>query len=291
MGVIVKRLDEGDLSIRQGGLTESLQVKFLCLGATSRLEAIQEVLKSAPPFYLGMYMGSVRFSDWEDGGGSCVISVEYETLEQHTSTKYTKDEEEDEDKDYAPVMSFDSGSGTAHIVRAFAQEKHNGKTGDDSAWGPDDAAGMIGWNGKVGDDCEFAGVDVPCADMRITYTKRMSVSKATSTRFMRACAECSGKVNGDKFMGWKRCELLFLNASFQASLKGEKWTDVSFNFRVNPTKENFILDGKELGKKMGWEYVWTRTDDKMVGDKVERGVVGVYKSTVFEEADFKMLGI
>ena len=42
---------------------------------------------------------------------------------------------------------------------------------------------------------------------------------------------------------------------------------------------------------MGWEYVWTRTDDKMVGDKVERGIVGVYKSTVFEEADFKMLGI
>ena len=60
---------------------------------------------------------------------------------------------------------------------------------------------------------------------------------------------------------------------------------------MNPTKENFVLDGKELGKKMGWEYVWTRTDDKMVGDKVERGIVGVYKSTVFEEADFKMLGI
>ena len=93
MGIVVKRLDEGDLSIRHGGLTESLQIKFLCLGATSRLEAIQEVLKSAPPFYLGMYMGSVRFSDWEDGGGSCVISVEYETLEQHTSTKYPKDEE------------------------------------------------------------------------------------------------------------------------------------------------------------------------------------------------------
>lgn len=289
MGVTVKRLDEGNLAIKRSGEMESLEVRFLCMGATGRLEAIQAVIAAAPPEYLDMDMGKVQFSDWEEGG-TCIISVEYEKRDYHYNSSKEEDEAEEEEK-FQPVLSFDSGSGTAHIVRAFVQFKHNGKNGDESAWGADDAAGMVGWNGKVGDECEFAGVDVPCADMRITYTKRMRVAKATSTRFMRACAECSGKVNSDKFMGWKKCELLFLNASFQAALKGEKWTEVSFNFRANPTKEKFVLDGKEIGRKRGWEYVWTRTEDKMVGKKVERDVVGVYKSEVFEYADFGILGL
>ena len=289
MGVTVKRLDEGNLAIKRSGEMESLEVRFLCMGASGRLEAIQAVIAAAPPEYLDMDMGKVQFSDWEEGG-TCIISVEYDKRDYHYNSSKEEDEAEEEEK-FQPVLSFDSGSGTAHIVRAFAQCKHNGKSGDESAWGEDDAAGMIGWNGKVGDECEFAGVDVPCADMRITYTKRMRVAKATSTRFMRACAECSGKVNSDKFMGWKKCELLFLNASFQAALKGEKWTEVSFNFRANPTKEKFILDGKEIGRKRGWEYVWTRTEDKMVGKKVERNIVGIYKSEVFEYADFSILGL
>lgn len=291
MDITVKRLDEGDLAIRGGGAMESLQIKYLCMGATGRLEAIQAVLKTAPSVYLDMYMGAVKFSDWEEGG-TCIISVEYETWEQHISwKKKEEEEEEDEEKEYTPVISFDSGSGTVHIVKSFKQQKSTGRGGDD-AWGSDDAAGMIGWNGKVGDECEFAGVDVPCADMRITYTKRMRVEKATSTSFMRACAECSGKVNKEKFMGWKKCELLFLNASFQAALRGEKWTMVSFNFRASPTKEQFVLNGRNLGRKRGWEYVWTRTEDRMVGEKkVERDVVGIYKSQVFEYADFSILGI
>lgn len=289
MGVTVKRLDEGNLAIKRSGEMESLEVRFLCMGAAGRLEAIQAVIAAAPPEYLDMDMGKVQFSDWEEGG-TCIISVEYEKRDYHYNSSKEEDEAEEEEK-FQPVLSFDSGSGTAHIVRAFAQFKHNGKSGDESAWGADDAAGMVGWNGKVGDECEFAGVDVPCADMRITYTKRMRVAKATSTRFMRACAECSGKVNSDKFMGWKKCELLFLNASFQAALKGEKWAEVSFNFRANPTKEKFVLDGTEIGRKRGWEYVWTRTEDKMVGKKVERNVVGVYKSEVFEYADFGILGL
>lgn len=289
MGVTVKRLDEGNLAIKRSGEMESLEVRFLCMGAAGRLEAIQAVIATAPPEYLDMDMGKVQFSDWEEGG-TCIISVEYEKRDYHYNSSKEEDEAEEEEK-FQPVLSFDSGSGTAHIVRAFAQFKHNGKSGYESAWGADDAAGMVGWNGKVGDECEFAGVDVPCADMRITYTKRMRVAKATSTRFMRACAKCSGKVNSDKFMGWKKCELLFLNASFQAALKGEKWTEVSFNFRANPTKEKFVLDGTEIGRKRGWEYVWTRTEDKMVGKKVERNVVGVYKSEVFEYADFGILGL
>ena len=289
MGVTVKRLDEGNLAIKRSGEMESLEVRFLCMGAAGRLEAIQAVIAAAPPEYLDMDMGKVQFSDWEEGG-TCIISVEYDKRDYHYNSSKEEDEAEEEEK-FQPVLSFDSGSGTAHIVRAFAQFKHNGKSGDESAWGEDDAAGMVGWNGKVGDECEFAGVDVPCADMRITYTKRMRVAKATSTRFMRACAECSGKVNSNKFMGWKKCELLFLNASFQAALKGEKWTEVSFNFRANPTKEKFVLDGKEIGRKRGWEYVWTRTEDKMVGKKVERNVVGIYKSEVFEYADFSILGL
>ena len=289
MGVTVKRLDEGNLAIKRSGEMESLEVRFLCMGAAGRLEAIQAVIAAAPPEYLDMDMGKVQFSDWEEGG-TCIISVEYDKRDYHYNSSKEEDEAEEEEK-FQPVLSFDSGSGTAHIVRAFAQFKHNGKSGDESAWGEDDAAGMVGWNGKVGDECEFAGVDVPCADMRITYTKRMRVATATSTRFMRACAECSGKVNNDKFMGWKKCELLFLNASFQAALKGEKWTEVSFNFRANPTKEKFVLDGKEIGRKRGWEYVWTRTEDKMVGKKVERNVVGIYKSEFFEYADFSILGL
>lgn len=288
MGVTVKRLDEGNLAIKRSGEMESLEVRFLCMGASGRLEAIQAVIAAAPPVYLDMYMGAVKFSDWEEGG-TCIISVEYETWEQHISWK--KKEEEDEEKEYTPVMSFDSGSGTVHIVKSFKQQKSTGKIGGEEAWGADDAGGMIGWNGKYGDDCEFAGVDVPCADMRITYTKRMRAEKATSTSFMRACAECSGKVNKEKFMGWKKCELLFLNASFQAALRGEKWTMVSFNFRASPTKEQFVLNGRVVGKKRGWEYVWTRTQDQMNGEKVTTKVVGVYKSQVFEYADFSILGI
>ncbi len=279
--ITVKRLDDAGetwhapTDTRPDGYLESGDIPYLVMGAKNRIDAIAAVMRQTPETYNGVALRQVRFDGW-DGAGAATVSAVYNRV-----TGYA-----DGDEDEEPVMSYDCGGGTKHMTHAYAQTRVYG--GD-----VDDADGMIGWNGKPGAEAEYEGVDVPCADMRLTLTKRMKVSKATSTSFMKTSADIVGKVNADAYRGWEPGELMFLGCSYSTPLKGARYVTVAFNFRAMRNERDCTVAGHKVGSKEGFDYMWARSEtvaDEDTGKMVNR-VAGIFKSSVCLRENFSKLGI
>ncbi len=279
--MIVKRLDESGetwhspTARRPNGYCESCDIPYLVIGATSRAAAIAAVMAEAPDEYEGTDLAQVRFDDW-NGDGAATVTAVY--------NRETHSDQEDDDEE--PTMSYDCGGGTKHMVHAYEQQRVYGGT-------IDDAACMIGWNGKSGTEAEYAGVDVPCADMRITYKKLMRVSKLTSTSYMKSVAHVVGMVNNDTFKGWAPGELMFLGCTYETPMKGNEKVMASYHFRAMPNEKDCVVAGKNVGSKKGFEYMWARSETVANGEtgQAENKVAGIYKSKVCLYTNFHNLGI
>lgn len=281
MSIIVRRLDDAAETWhaptykKPDGYCQNTEIPYMVSGAANRAEAIAAVIAEAPPEYNGVPLETVRFDDWQ--GDTATVTASYASDD---GTSSTGDDDDDE-----ATLSYDCGGGTKHMTHAYYQSRVYG--GD-----TDDAGGMIGWNGKSGSEAEFSGVDVPCADMRLTYTKVMSRSKVTSVSYMKTVGHLTGMVNNDTFKGWAAGELMFLGCSFSASLKGRDKITVSFNFRAMPNEDNCVVAGKNVGSKKGFEYMWARSETEADSDgKPKVDVKGIYKSGVCLRTNFHKLGI
>ena len=267
----------------------SAEIKYLVLNHTTKRAAIEAVLNSAPATYGAN--GELRFKEVRFDGydGENYSNVKCTAIYSNDNNQYADDESEGE-----PTISFDCGGGTKHVVHAIKQGKIVGSTVSYSA---DDAGGGIGWNGKTGTEAEFAGVDVPTADMREVYTKLIPVSKITGTggaNYKKALAGLCGKVNNATFKGYNAGEVMFVGMSYTAPTKGQKKVMATYNFRISPRETNVKISGQTYSvTKEGWQYAWARS--KIVNDpnngtpKVQ--IDGVYISDVCEEADFSVLGL
>ena len=280
MTMQVKQLQDGSETWSTDGICTSAEIKYLILDAKSKTEAIQAVLAAAPKDYLGLVLKEVRFESYENG--NIELSAVY-VVEGSVVIRIADDDEE-------AIVNFDCSGGTKHMTHAISQKKvyaEDGSTNDDANCG-------IGWNGKVGGEAEFAGVDVPTADMRETYTKTMSVSKITDTDYKRKVAALVGKVNSEKFYGWEPGEIMFLGCSFSAPLRGAKYVQVTYNFRIMPNEKQAKVSGKDCGEKKGFEYLWALSDTVNSGSEDGAPTVkvkAIYNSTVCESASYKDLGL
>lgn len=277
MSVEVKRLDSGSETWGADGSCTSLEIPFIVFGATSKTAALAAALENAPENEKGLALSDLRFEEWENGVAN--IRATYATVNAEiggSGGEYT--------------MSFDCSGGTKHITHAYEQERvYNGSSVGHFT---DDANGMIGWNGEKGEKAEFAGVDVPCADMRVTVTKTMRVADVTKTSVMKRYGDVVGKVNSESFLGWSPGELMFMGCSYSTPMRGQRHVVVTFNFRVMPNEQNAVVAGKNIGKVYGCDYVWaiSKTEaDSSHKPKVK--VKGIYKSRVVKAANFHQLGI
>ncbi|MGF0036463.1 hypothetical protein [Victivallis vadensis] len=249
------------------------EVGYLVTGVSKRDDARKEVLAKAPESEDALPLKSIRFEGFS-GDEAMEFSVIYGALE--TTSGGNSDDEEEE-----PTVSFDCSGGTTHIVRSLNQRKLKSEP---------NPGGMIGWNGKLGAEAEYSGVDVVSATMRETYTARMKLSRLT-TAYKRMLANLTGKVNSGVFKGWKPGEVLFLGASFSGSVSGSELITVTYNFAIQQNEENVpIFDGVRVNKK-GWEYLWTisRTvaDPETKANRVE--IQNAFVDQVYAQADFGQL--
>ena len=137
-----------------------------------------------------------------------------------------------------------------------------------------------------------AGRDVPTADMRETYTKTISRSKATSTGYKKRVASLVGKVNNSSFKGWSPGEIMFIGCSYSTPVKGASKVTVTFNFRIMPNESNAKIANINVGSKQGFEYLWARSKTvKGTDGKPKVEVQSAYKSVVCETGNFSELGI
>lgn len=180
-----------------------------------------------------------------------------------------------------PTVSFDCGGGTKHVQYSLSQK---------TVYGNKDPGGAIGWNGKGGDDCQIAGVDIPTAQLRETYTKVMRLSRLT-TSYKRKVAALVGKVNSSSFKGWSAGEVMFLGMSYSSPASGAEKVVVTYNFAVQPNESQVKVGNKRVSKK-GFEYVWA-ISKTVVGSNgaPEMQLEGIYVDQVCEYASFSGLGL
>ena len=276
MAMTLKRLTDGSEKWTSKTVCASAEIKYYVINPTSKSAAIEAVFDAAPKTYGSLSFSGVRF-DGYDGDGNIELTAEYEA-------GYSGGGGSDSDEE--PTESFECGGGTKHVTVAIKQRRVFGGT-------TDDANGLIGWNGKSGSECEVAGVDLPAASPRQTYTKVMRVSAVTNTAYKRRVSGLVSKVNSKPFKGWEAGELMFENLSYSTPASGQTHVTVTFNFKVSLNEAAAKVAGKSIGKKEGHEYVWTRhktaKDSSTGAPKTE--VDSIYVSTVCEAADFAVLGL
>lgn len=297
MAMTVKRKADGPETWDKYGVCTSAEIKYLVQSPTTKQAAIQAVIAAAPNSYGAydetntgrnptgasnnnvLFLQEVRFDGYTNGGDveATAVYTQNEVIVSGTTAS-------------EPVMSFECGGGTKHVVHAITQWKWRSSSND---WWltEDDAGGNIGWNGKSGSDAEFAGVDVPTADMRESYTITMKRS-AITRQFKRDIAFLTGRVNRYEFQGYYAGEVLFVGASYSSKLKSKEDIEVTFNFRINLKETNAVISGTTVGAKDGWDYVWARSEvqNDTTTNKPKVVINGIYKSRVVLDGDFALLG-
>ena len=261
-------------SIDKNGKYTSIEVQYLVFGVSSEEDALSAVHDKAPAESKGLPLDSIEI-DTRETNDTFRVNAIYR--EEDTTVD---DSSGNDDDDETPTESFDCGGGTKHLLYSFGQKK---------VYGDKDAGGAIGWNGKSGDDCEIAGVDVPTAQLRETYTKPMRVSKLT-TAFKRKVAALVGKVNSGSFKGWNAGEVMFLGMSYSTPAKKAKKVTVTFNFAIQPNESGVRIAGKSVTKK-GFEYVWAISKTVASSGSPKLEVEGIYVDQVCEYASFSGLGL
>ena len=260
-------------AIDKKGNYTSIEVQYLVFGVKSEEEALAAVHGEAPAESKGLPLESIEIDTRETNDTFRVNAI-------YREEDVDVGDSGDDDDDETPTESFDCGGGTKHLLYSYSQKK---------VYGDKDAGGAIGWNGKSGDDCEIAGVDVPTAQLRETYTKQMRIGKLT-TAFKRKVAALVGKVNSGSFKGWNAGEVLFLGMSYSTPAKKAKKVTVSFNFAIQPNESGVKVAGKSVTKK-GFEYVWAISKTVASSGSPKLEVEGIYVDQVCEYASFSGLGL
>ncbi len=260
--------------------TESrANVFYIVSGTDDEASACESAWEESPEDYIGIPRLSIAVAErlsetmWK-------IEVRY-GYKNSSGNGGGSGSEDDEDE---PTLSFDCGGGTRRVLYSLNQRQVYGD--------PREAGGAVGWNGKTGSEMEIAGVDVPTAQMRETYTRQIKFSELT-TAYRRNLAKLVGKVNSDSFKGWEPGEIMFTGASFTSPVKRSEKVTVAFHFSINVNEKNAKLNGITIGDKKGWEYIWAIS--KSIIDKVTKkpkiDIAAAYIDQVCEETNFSVLGL
>lgn len=261
-------------AINKHGEYISIEVPYIVFEVEDEDTALNAVLATAPQSMQDLPLESIEI-DSRENDTTFTVNAIYKS-EQQESTPIADDDSEDE-----PTVSFDCGGGMKHLNYSLSQRK---------AYGEKDAGGSIGWNGKPGDDCEIAGVDVPTAQLRETYTKLMRISNLGTT-YKRNVAALVGKVNSGSFKGWLPGEVMFLGMSYSTPAKKAKKVTVTFNFAIQLNETAVKIGGKSIGNKKGFEYVWAISKTTAANGIPKVEVEGIYVDQVCEYASFSALGL
>jgi len=265
--------EEHPKTMDKNGKYTSVEVQYLVFEVASEEAALSAVYSNVAKTSNGLPLYSLEI-DSRKTNNTFQVNVLYKE-EETTDTGSSDDDDKEE-----PTESFDCGGGTKHMLYSLSQKK---------AYGDKDAGGAIGWNGKTGDDCEIAGVDVPTAQLRETYTKQMRIS-SLNTSFKRKVAALVGKVNSGSFKGWSAGEAMFLGMSYSTPAKKAKKVTVSFNFAIQPNETGVKIGSRSVSKK-GFEYVWAISKTVAGSGTPKLEVEGIYVDQVCEYASFSGLGI
>lgn len=172
------------------------------------------------------------------------------------------------------AFSFSTTGGTYRIYHAVENNQAFGTS-------PPNSYDYIGHNGR-----EIEGVDVVIPQVQFNIRKRKPGAQITLA-YINTLTSLTGKTNNATFFGFAQGELLFLGAEGQQVTDGD--TEITFNFSAQPNAASITIAGITVTNKKGHEYVWSYAEPNPAGGAPV--VKGVYKSKIYEEGNFSLLGI
>ena len=263
---------EGTETWDNTGNVTQFDLKCYIIGDVSKRSAMQAVWENSPDSYENLPRYNIKF-DGYDEDKNAEFTVSYQRSTSSGSQQQTNDD--------AVEISFSTGGGTKHVVQAISQRRITGK---------DSVNTLIGWNGKKGEDADYAGVDVPDANIQLTLTVKRKMSEL-GTSWQRSIAKVTGKVNSKTFRGWAAGEVLFEGVSLSGKEDDEN-VSVSYNFSIRCNEKNVKIAVDSVGNTVtasakGFEYCWAVT--KFVGNA--NVIQSAFVSQVIETADFSTLGV
>ena len=272
---------EGTETWDNTGNVTQFDLKCYVIGDVSKRSAMQAVWENSPDSYENLPRYNIKF-DGYDEDKNAEFTVSYQRSTSSGSQQQTNDD--------AVEISFSTGGGTKHVVQPINQivvwDINAGKPGAVDKNTP------IGWNGKKGEDADYAGVDVPDANIQLTITVKRKMSDL-DTSWQANISTITGKVNSKNFRGWHAGQVLFEGVSFSGKENDDN-VSVSYNFSIRSNEKNVKIAQKPDGTaitttKRGFEYAWTITKRNPKTNRDE--VQAVFLAEVLKYADFSVLGV
>lgn len=172
--------------------------------------------------------------------------------------------------------SFSTMGGTVHMNQSLATIASYAASGT-----------APNYNGAIGvSDSGVAGVDVPTPTLQRQVRKRF---KYVSDAYLTALEDLTGCVDTAGILGRAPGEVLFLGA--EGGEDDANYVDINYHFAIRKNHTGLTIGGISGISKKGWQYLWVRHREQVVGDLVLQVPQFVYIEQVHFEADLSVLGI
>ena len=151
------------------------------------------------------------------------------------------------------------------------------------------AGGKIAPNyrGAIGvSDSGVAGVDVTVPAFEFSVRKKFEF---VSTDYLLAMVAMTGRVNSTPWSIFAPGEALFLGG--EGGEDEQNWVDVTYHFAARPNEANLRVGNINGVAKRGWDYLWVKHGEEVVGDRVLQVPEAAYVEQIYPEANFNALGI
>ncbi len=258
-----------DHALNAAGAYDSAKLGYLVFEAADEKAAVEAVYNHTPARYAGVPLELVEIEE-RLAENIFKVSAAY----RRSSASQAAASENDD-----PAFSFDTGGGTQHITQSL-------ETVGRYPGSAPDLNGAIGYDGQ-----SVAGVEITMPVMNFTETRYLKNSKVT-TAYKTRVAECTGRVNDEKFKGYSKGEVLFLGASgARRGVSNDDLWEITFKFAVSPNRKNIRIGGIAIPAKYGWDYLWVRYADNVGNDTLVKRPCAAYCERVYEFADFGKLGL
>ena len=143
------------------------------------------------------------------------------------------------------------------------------------------------YRGAIGvSDSGVAGVDITVPAFEFSVRKKF---EWVSTSYLLAVVAMTGRTNSGSWSIFGPGEALFLGG--EGGEDDNNWVDITYHFAARPNQPNLQLGNIGTVNKRGWDYLWVKHDEEVVGDRVLQTPAAAYVEQVYPEGNFYALGI
>jgi hypothetical protein len=143
------------------------------------------------------------------------------------------------------------------------------------------------YQGAIGvSDSGVAGVDITVPAFEFSVRKKFEF---VSTAYLLAMVAMTGRVNSSSWSIFAPGEALFLGG--EGGEDDQNWVDVTYHFAARPNEMNLTIGNITGVSKQGWDYLWVKHCEEVIGDRVLQVPEAAYVEQVYPEANFNALGI